>query len=264
MTKKSIDLPDGIGLTDNHGERVLVPGASNPTKLIDLPDAIGVTDDFGERTFVPGSINFVPVEPEPPDNRPGYLMLRTVSTMYVEFISRPGTAPLTVSVRANMELRQLVAAVRSGEVLVKNRSDLRPARIDTMSDAEIAECRISRSDAERYFADRGHLSAEEVARMFATAPPATDHAQQIETTDEQTTNAETVTAAAEWKSEVRKIADEFHAQDLAGGAWSSLSDMAGRVAVEARERGIRGPHGQLTAGNILREALQGKKWKRPD
>ena len=206
----------------------------------------------------------IPAEPAPPDNRPDYLTLRDISKLYAAFVAGPSTPPLSARVYGISDLRQLIAIVRSGEVRAKNRSDLRPARIDTMSDEEIAECRISRSDADALLARHGQLSAEEVALMFATAPPATDQAQQPKTNDEQTTKAETVAAAADWKSEVRKIADEFHAQDLAGGAWSSLSDMAGRVAVEAREREIRGPHGQLTAANILREALQGKKWKRAD
>ncbi|MDP3514177.1 MAG: hypothetical protein Q8S20_15670, partial [Sulfuritalea sp.] len=64
----------------------------------------------------------------------------------------------------------------------------------------------------------------------------------------------------DWQTKCRQIADELHAKDIDIGAWSSVSDIADRVAPIADERAIRGPNGKLTAGNILREALQGKKW----
>ena len=66
-----------------------------------------------------------------------------------------------------------------------------------------------------------------------------------------------------WHDRVREVADELHRKDINAGAWSSNKDIAERVASEAIKRGIRGPTGQLTAGNILREALQGGRWKRP-
>lgn len=66
----------------------------------------------------------------------------------------------------------------------------------------------------------------------------------------------------DWKEECRKIADELDAQDAKAGAWSSNDDMSGRVAREAIKRCITGPNGQLTAANILREALQGGRWTR--
>ncbi|MBM4181529.1 MAG: hypothetical protein FJ209_08275 [Betaproteobacteria bacterium] len=66
----------------------------------------------------------------------------------------------------------------------------------------------------------------------------------------------------DWKEECRKIADELDAQDAKAGAWSSNVDMSGRVAREAIKRCITGPNGQLTAANILREALQGGRWTR--
>lgn len=66
----------------------------------------------------------------------------------------------------------------------------------------------------------------------------------------------------DWKSKVKAIADEFDANDAKVGAWSSIDDMAHRVAREAGERGIVGAHGQLTAANIRREALQGGRWQR--
>lgn len=68
--------------------------------------------------------------------------------------------------------------------------------------------------------------------------------------------------SADWKSQARAIADELDAADARAGAWSSNSDMAHRVAREAMNRGVVGPHGQLTGANILREALQGERWVR--
>lgn len=67
----------------------------------------------------------------------------------------------------------------------------------------------------------------------------------------------------DWQAAVREIADELHLKDTGAGAYSSNKDMSDRVAEIARVRKITGPQGQLTAGNILREALQGKRWKRP-
>ena len=66
-----------------------------------------------------------------------------------------------------------------------------------------------------------------------------------------------------WQDKAREIADELHRKDLKAGAWSSNRDISERVASEAFKRNIVGPTGKLTAGNVLREALQGKRWKRP-
>lgn len=73
---------------------------------------------------------------------------------------------------------------------------------------------------------------------------------------------DTADVCNDWQTGCRTIADELHAKDVAAGAWSSVSDIADRVAPIAVERKIRGPQGQLTAGNILRESLQGKKWNK--
>lgn len=66
-----------------------------------------------------------------------------------------------------------------------------------------------------------------------------------------------------WLVQVREIADELDLRDAAAGAWSSNKDISERIAPIAIERGIKGPHGQLTASNILRMALQGGRWTRP-
>lgn len=68
--------------------------------------------------------------------------------------------------------------------------------------------------------------------------------------------------ANDWKAKCREIADELDAIDAEAGAWSSITDLSERIAPIAIERKIRGPHGQLSAGNIRREALQGNRWMR--
>lgn len=71
-------------------------------------------------------------------------------------------------------------------------------------------------------------------------------------------------SAATWQDQIREVADKLHRNDLKAGAWSSTKDLSERLAAQAIKLGIRGPHGQLTAANILREALQGSRWKRPE
>jgi len=71
-------------------------------------------------------------------------------------------------------------------------------------------------------------------------------------------------SAGTWMDKIREVADELHRNDLKAKAWSSKEDMSNRLAAEAIKRGIRSSRGQLTAANILREALQGDRWKRPE
>lgn len=67
-----------------------------------------------------------------------------------------------------------------------------------------------------------------------------------------------------WVPEAHRVADQLHLADNKAGAHSSLADIADRVAKDFRQRGIRGPKVPLAGGTILREALQGGKWRRPD
>ena len=66
----------------------------------------------------------------------------------------------------------------------------------------------------------------------------------------------------DWRVQARAIADELDAIDANAKSFSSVTDIAGRVAKRMRERGIEGPRGPLSGGTVLREALQGGKWKR--
>lgn len=68
--------------------------------------------------------------------------------------------------------------------------------------------------------------------------------------------------APDWAIQARAIADELDARNAANGAHDSLRSMAGRVAKIMREQKIYGPRGPLTEATILREALQGGRWKR--
>ena len=71
---------------------------------------------------------------------------------------------------------------------------------------------------------------------------------------------------ANWHDAARAIADELELTDKAPGrdpVHSSVTDMADRVAVKMRERGIEGPLGPVSGATVKREALQGGRWKRP-
>ena len=65
-----------------------------------------------------------------------------------------------------------------------------------------------------------------------------------------------------WQEVARTIADELHKADANSRAHDSLRNIAERVAVELRTRRINGPRGPLSGNTVLREALQGGKWKR--
>ncbi|MBL8433517.1 MAG: hypothetical protein JNL99_01140 [Zoogloea sp.] len=66
-----------------------------------------------------------------------------------------------------------------------------------------------------------------------------------------------------WKAQVRSLADEEHRKAKAAGYELTKQQIADRVAAVAEKMGIRGAYAKLTPGNILREALQGDRWKRP-
>lgn len=88
--------------------------------------------------------------------------------------------------------------------------------------------------------------------------PTTNEARDVSTA----TQAAELAHTNDWKTACRAIADELDARDAEAGAWDSVTHIAERVQNIARERGIRGPHGQLTASNIRREALQGERWSK--
>ena len=67
---------------------------------------------------------------------------------------------------------------------------------------------------------------------------------------------------ASWQEQARAIADELHQRDYACGGHDSLTNLAERIALEMRKRKINGPRGPLRGTTILKEALQGGKWKR--
>ncbi len=66
----------------------------------------------------------------------------------------------------------------------------------------------------------------------------------------------------DWTVQARAIADELDAIDATAKSHDSLTNIADRVEARMRERGVHGPRGPLTGKTILREALQGGRWKR--
>ncbi len=64
-----------------------------------------------------------------------------------------------------------------------------------------------------------------------------------------------------WQEQARAIADEIDKAD-SPNAYDSVTHIAERVASVMRDRKINGPRGPLAPTTILREALQGKRWKR--
>lgn len=118
----------------------------------------------------------------------------------------------------------------------------------------IDECGL----AEYSFPQTNELTLTPVANEAAEeegAPPAQDQALPPERKAESESQIG-------WKASAWAIADELDAKDAAAGAYSSVRDIASRVAGEMRAHGIYGPRGPLSEGTILREALQGKKWQR--
>lgn len=67
---------------------------------------------------------------------------------------------------------------------------------------------------------------------------------------------------SDWRDIARSTADEIHDIDIRCGAYDSVKGIADRVSQRMRERGVFGPRGPLSSATILREALQGGKWKR--
>lgn len=66
-----------------------------------------------------------------------------------------------------------------------------------------------------------------------------------------------------WQEEARLEADKIHLESSSLGYRLGAKEIAGKVSERLAERDIEGPHGRLTDGNILRESLQGERWKRP-
>lgn len=77
-------------------------------------------------------------------------------------------------------------------------------------------------------------------------------------------NSEEITTEAsnDWRDTARSIADSLDEADAKSGAHDSVKNIADRVANKMRTTGQKGPRGPLSGATVLREALQGGKWKR--
>lgn len=114
---------------------------------------------------------------------------------------------------------------------------------------------------------------EQEAPEQATAEPAPEETPvQAETNAapaqheaERPPDVEQAKSEGTWQEQARQIATEVHCKATLQGYYLGVKEIADKVEGIARDKGIVGPYGPLTAGNILREALQGKKWhsKRP-
>jgi len=123
--------------------------------------------------------------------------------------------------------------------------------------------RLRPRDAIEWAHARGVLLRPELVEMVSADPPVKAQVAPVpaaEAAPLEVVNGNNSRAA--WTAEARRIADKLHLRDHPH-AFSSLSDIADRVAADFRERGIKGPRVPLSGGTILREALQGGQWKRP-
>ena len=69
--------------------------------------------------------------------------------------------------------------------------------------------------------------------------------------------------APTWQEQCRALADEEYRKVLPAGYSLNNRQIAEKLEIITRERGIHGRNGALTAGNIEREALRRGKWKPP-
>jgi hypothetical protein len=73
-----------------------------------------------------------------------------------------------------------------------------------------------------------------------------------------------ISGARTWLEEARSDADAVHLESNRLGYELSNAQIAEKVEASLAKRGIKGPYGgKLSAANILREALQGGRWRRP-
>jgi hypothetical protein len=66
-----------------------------------------------------------------------------------------------------------------------------------------------------------------------------------------------------WQAEARSIADRLYLRDVSLDTHDSLTNLGERIAAELRTRGIFGPHGPVTGGTVVRDAIGGKRWVPP-
>ena len=113
-------------------------------------------------------------------------------------------------------------------------------------------------DAPTITVDDLRVSADELARIQGLPAKAAP----TDATDLRQEGGHQDSTCDDWTVQARAIADELDAIDATAKSHDSLTNIADRVEARMRERGVHGPRGPLTGKTILREALQGGRWKR--
>lgn len=197
------------------------------------------------------------VEIEPPQISPGYLTLRTLARRYAEFAC---SSTNRASLKALRELANLQAEARAGNIRVMHRDELSPVPTNARGmtdDGWLAECRLSLDAARRYLMEHGALNEAEASRILSDPTPATG-----EPPEKGEPPAPVIKPSDDWIEAVRAIATEYIQRHKKQDLFPPQKDVCTHLEKVSRERKIYSDHGKpLSAGYILRNAIQGKWWQ---
>lgn len=146
-------------------------------------------------------------------------------------------------------------------------------RIHTLDIYSKARCQIYMADFARWavFQMKWESLPPEIVVLAESLPnmrptkiegsPNIDEADKLPTTPAITASVP-ITSSQDWHQAARDIADDLDRSDANGHCHDSIKNISERVSVEMRKRKIYGPRGPISDTTILREALQGGRWKR--
>lgn len=147
------------------------------------------------------------------------------------------------------ELERQTAELRAQQEVVRKQQEAVAAETKRLEDERIAAEEAIEADAHRIEPEQ-HQGAP-------VAEPQSTTGRQSQINDQREENV------SSWKDRVRSLADEEHRKAKAAGYDLTKQQIAEKVAAVAEKMGIRGAYAKLTPANVLREALQGDRWKRP-